>query len=160
MSKRWFSKNVKFCIFLHKLTFFENPCFFFFIISLVIFGLQGPILLQIKALEILYWPYFIIFSPRVNICWAIMSRICIIFFTHSLELRKQFLSHILIFQRFDQFFSFFYECLHFRQRYWCIRFHTNKNLWIWYHFIGQNFQIHFVNVFFTHPLVQNLRTQS
>ena len=64
----------------------------------------------------MYWPYFIIFSPRVNICWAIMSRICIFFFTQSLELRKQFLSHILILQRFDQFFSFFYEYLHFRQR--------------------------------------------
>ena len=27
-----------------------------------------------------------------------------------------------------------------------------KKLCIWYHFIEQNFQIHFVNVFFTHPL--------
>ena len=29
---------------------------------------------------------------------------------------------------------------------------SQKKLWIWYHFIEQNFQIHFVNVFFTHPL--------
>ena len=66
----------------------------------------------------------------------------------SLKLRKQFLSHILILHRFDQFFSFFfYEYLHFRQRYWCIWFHKKKELCIWYHFIEQNFQIHFVNVF-------------
>ena len=33
-----------------------------------------------------------------------------------------------------------------------------KKLCIWYHFIKQNFQIHFVNVFFTHPL-DLIRTQ-
>ena len=90
-------KNVKMVIFkkcqiLHfvaflwdKLTFFENPCFFFFIISLVIFGLQRPTLPQIKALEILFWPCFIIFSSKINICWAIMSRKCVIFFAQSLQ---------------------------------------------------------------------------
>ena len=57
----------------------------FFIISPVIFGLQRCTLSQIKALEILFWPCFIIFSPRINICWAIMSRSCIIFFTQSLH---------------------------------------------------------------------------
>ena len=53
----------------------------FFIISLVIFGLQRRTLSQIKALEILFWPCFIIFSPMINICWAIMSRLCIILWT-------------------------------------------------------------------------------
>ena len=53
----------------------------FFIISPVIFGLQRCTLPQIKALEILFWPCFIIFSPRINICWVIMSRICIILST-------------------------------------------------------------------------------
>ena len=52
----------------------------FFIISPVIFGLQRRTLPQIKALEILFWPYVIIFSPRINICWAITSRSCIICF--------------------------------------------------------------------------------
>ena len=52
----------------------------FFIISPVIFGLQRCTLPQIKALEILFWPWFIIFSPRINICWAIMSRSCQRFF--------------------------------------------------------------------------------
>ena len=52
----------------------------FFIISPVIFGLQRCTLSQIKALEILFWPCFIIFSPRINICWAIMSRSCQRFF--------------------------------------------------------------------------------
>ena len=60
----------------------------FFIISLVIFGLQRRTLSQTKALEILFWLCFIIFSPRINICWAIMSRSCTIlwtfFFTHPL----------------------------------------------------------------------------
>ena len=52
----------------------------FFIISPVIFGLQRCTLSQIKALEILFWPCFIIFSPKINICWAIMSRSCQRFF--------------------------------------------------------------------------------
>ena len=56
----------------------------FFIISLVIFGLQRRTLSQIKALEILFWPCFIIFSPMINICWAIMSRLCIILWTFFL----------------------------------------------------------------------------
>ena len=78
-------KNVKTVIFkkCHILQFCsinENPCFFFFIISLVIFGVQRRTLHQIKALEILFWPYVIIFSPTINICWAIMSRSCIICF--------------------------------------------------------------------------------
>ena len=32
-----------------------------------------------KALEILFWPYFIIFSSNINICWAMMMRICALF---------------------------------------------------------------------------------
>ena len=59
------------------MSLFENHCFYFSIISLVIFGLQRLTLPQIRALEILFWPYFIIFSPQINICWAIMSRKCI-----------------------------------------------------------------------------------
>ena len=52
-----------------------------------------------------------------------------------------------------QLFFFFYEFFHLTQRNWCIWFHEKKKkLCIWYHFIKQNFQIHFVNVFFTHPL--------
>ena len=57
--------------------FLKIEIFTFFIISPVIFGLQKCTLSQIKALEILFWPYFIIFSPQINICWAIMSRKCI-----------------------------------------------------------------------------------
>ena len=58
----------------------------FFIISLVIFGLQRRTLSQIKALEILFWPCFIIFSPRINICWATMSRSCHRFFYSTFRL--------------------------------------------------------------------------
>ena len=37
-----------------------------------------------------------------------------------------------------------------------------KKLCIWYHFIKQNFQIHFVNVFLTHPLeiIEQLSSKS
>ena len=60
----------------------------FFIISPVIFGLQRCTLSQIKALEILFWPCFIIFSPRINICWAIMSRSCQRFFYSPFSSKK------------------------------------------------------------------------
>ena len=75
--KQGFSKKVNLC---YKITrkckichFLKITVFTFFIISLVIFGLQRPTLPQIKALEILFWPCFIIFSSKINICWAIMS---------------------------------------------------------------------------------------
>ena len=67
-------------------------------------------------------------------------------------MRKQFLSHILILRRFDKLFSFFYEFLHFRQTYWCIWFHKKRKIMNLIPFHKQNFQIHFVNVFLTHPL--------
>ena len=65
-------KNVKTVIFkkchiLHFCSINENPCFFFFIIHLVIFGLEKHTLPQIKALEILFWPYSIIFSPKYHL---------------------------------------------------------------------------------------------
>ena len=128
-------KNVKTVIFkkchiLHFCSINENPCFFFFIISLVIFGLQRRTLHQIKALEILFWPYFIIFSLTINICWATMSRSCISFFIQPLELRKWFSSDILILPWLDNFFSYFDKFLHFKWRYWCIWCHKKENLWI------------------------------
>ena len=76
--KQGFSKNVNLCYKIARKCkiwhFLKITVFTFFIISLVIFGLQRPTLPQIKALEILFWPCFIIFSSRINICWAIMSR--------------------------------------------------------------------------------------
>ena len=104
-----------------KITVFKS-----FIISPVIFGLQRRTLSQIKALKILLWPCFIIFSLTINICWPIMSRSCIGFFTQSIELRKRFSSDILILPWFDNFFSYFDKFLHFTQRYWCIWFHEKK----------------------------------
>ena len=126
----------------------ENPCFFFFIISLVIFGLQRCTLSQIKALEILFWPYVIIFSPRINICWAITSRSCIICFRVAQTVFVPNFYIPLIWQLFFFFLwifsSYAKELMHMISR--------KKKLCIWYHFIKQNFQIHFVNVFLTHPL--------
>ena len=72
------SKSAFSCINWH---FLKITVLTFFIISLVIFGLQRRTLSQIKALKILFWPCFIIFSPMINICWAIMSRLCIILWT-------------------------------------------------------------------------------
>ena len=58
-------KNATKCKIWHSL---KITVFTFFIISPVIFGLQRRILSQIKALKILFWPCFIIFSLRINIC--------------------------------------------------------------------------------------------
>ena len=140
-------ENAKFDI------FWKSQFLNFFIISPVIFGLQRPTLPQIKALEILYWPYFIIFSPHGQYMLSNYVENLYHFFTQSLELRKQFLSHILILRRFDKLFSFFYEFLHFRQTYWCIWFHKKRKIMNLIPFHKQNFQIHFVNVFLTHPLL-------
>ena len=70
--KQGFSKKVNLC---YKITrkckiwpFLKITIFTFFIISPVIFGLQRPTLPQIKALEILFWPCFIIFSFKISIC--------------------------------------------------------------------------------------------
>ena len=86
--KQGFSKNVNLCYKNARKCkiwhFLKITIFTFFIISLVIFCLQRPTLPQIKALEILFWPCFIIFSPRINICWVSMSRICIILSTFFL----------------------------------------------------------------------------
>ena len=82
--KQGFSKNVNLCYKIARKCkiwhFLKITVFTFFIISLVIFGLQRPTLPQIKALEILFWPCFIIFSSKINIYWAIKSRKCIVFF--------------------------------------------------------------------------------
>ena len=112
------------------LIFLKIAVLTFFIISSVIFGLQRRTLSQIKALKILLWPCFIIFSLTINICWPIMSRSCIGFFTQSIELRKRFSSDILILPWLDNFFSYFDKFLHFKWRYWCIWCHEKENLWI------------------------------
>ena len=82
--KKWFVKKCQiwhFFVFLfHKLTNLTNQCFNFLIISLVIFYLQKHTIHQIKAQDISFWPCVIIFSLRINICWAILSRSCAIFF--------------------------------------------------------------------------------
>ena len=87
--KKWFVKKCQiwhFFVFLfHKLT---NQCFNFLIISLVIFDLQKCTIHQIKAKDISFWPYYIIFNLRINICWAIMSRSCAIFFVQTLALNE------------------------------------------------------------------------
>ena len=150
MLKQRFSKSFKFCVFVALIDIFENPCFFFFIISLVIFGLQRHTLPQIKALEILFWPCFIIFSPRINICWAITSRSCIICFWSC---ANSFCPKFLYSLDLTTFFLFFMNFFILRKGTDAYDF-TKKKLCIWYHFIKQNFQIHFVNVFFTHPLIQ------
>ena len=149
-------KNVKTVIFkkchiLHFCSINENPCFFFFIISLVIFGLQRRTLHQIKALEILFWPYVIIFSPRINICWAITSRSCIICFWSC---ANSFCPKFLYSLDLTTFFLFFMNFFILRKGTDAYDFTKKKKLCIWYHFIKQNFQIHFVNVFFTHPLIK------
>ena len=153
--KQGFSKNVNLCYKIARKCkiwhFLKITVFTFFIISLVIFGLQRRTLHQIEALKILFWPYFIIFSLTINICWAIMSGICISFFTQSIELRKRFSSDILILSWFDNFFFLFWQIFAFYTKVLMHMISQKKDSWIWYHFIDQNFQIHFVNVFFYSP---------
>ena len=87
----------------------------FFIISPVIFGLQRCTLSQIKALEILFWPCFIIFSPRINICWAIMSRNCQRFFYPVFNIVPH-LKNVWFFIHFldeEQYFKPFLSLTHF-----------------------------------------------
>ena len=92
MKKKWIFKNCqvwRFLVFLfHKWKNLTNQCFYFLIISLVIFYLQKRTIHQIKAQDISFWPCVIIFSLRINICWAIMSRSCAIFFVQTLALNE------------------------------------------------------------------------
>ena len=60
--------------------FLKKQFFSFLIISPVIFDLQKRTIPQIKALNILFWPYFIHFIARMNIWWAMKPRKCPVFF--------------------------------------------------------------------------------
>ena len=76
------------CKKMQNLTFFENPHFYiFYHISSHIWPTESYFTSN-KALDILFWPYFIIFSPNVNICWAIMSRNCQRFFDSPFKFEK------------------------------------------------------------------------
>ena len=60
--------------------FLKKQFFSFLIISPVIFDLQKRTIPQIKALNILFWPYFIHFIARMDIWWAMKPRKCPVFF--------------------------------------------------------------------------------
>ena len=59
--------------------FLKKQFFRFLIISPVIFDLQKRTIPQIKALNILFWPYFIHFIDRMGIWWAMKPRKCPVF---------------------------------------------------------------------------------
>ena len=61
------------------LHFLKNQLFSILIISLVIFDLQKHTIPQIKAWNILFWPYFIHFTARMGIWWAMKPRKCAVF---------------------------------------------------------------------------------
>ena len=61
--------------------FLKKQFFSFLIISPVIFDLQKRTIPQIKALNILFWPYFIHFIARMDIWWAMKPRKCPVFFS-------------------------------------------------------------------------------
>ena len=58
--------NTKNCKIWH---FLKYQFFRFFIISVIIFDLQECTIPQIKAKEILFWPYFVRFLAKINISW-------------------------------------------------------------------------------------------
>ena len=64
--------------------FLKKQFFSFLIISPVIFDLQKRTIPQIKALNILFWPYFIHFIARMGIWWAMKPRKCPVFFPQTL----------------------------------------------------------------------------
>ena len=72
-----FLKNFKFCNFLH---FFLANFFMLVTISLVIFNLQKCAIPQIKAKDILFWPYFLRFLPTINNFSDRKQRSCLILF--------------------------------------------------------------------------------
>ena len=83
------------CLFLHfllklkvKTVFWIKQLFSILIISPVIFELQKRTIPQIKAWNILFWPYFIHFIARMGIWWAMKSRKCPVFFA------PDFMSHL------------------------------------------------------------------
>ena len=81
MIKNWkidFSKNFKFCNFLH---FFLSNFFMLVTISLVIFDLQESAIPQIKAKGTLLWPYFLSFLATINNFWDRKQWSCFILFT-------------------------------------------------------------------------------
>ena len=82
--KNCFFKKCQFLHFLLKLKvkncFLKKQLFCILIISLVIFDLQKRTIPQIKALNILFWPYFIHFIARMDIWWAMKPRKCPVFF--------------------------------------------------------------------------------
>ena len=59
--------------------FLKKQFFRFLIISPVIFDLQKRTIPQIKAWNILFWPYFIHFTTRMGIWWAMKPRKCPVF---------------------------------------------------------------------------------
>ena len=140
MLKWWFSKNVNLCKKMQNLTFFENHSYYIFIISLVIFGLQRPTLSQIKALEILFWPCFIIFSPRINICRAIMSRSCILFLPSLKSCANIFCPTFWYCDDLTNCFLFFMNFCILGKRTDAYDFTKKEKLWIWYHFINRIFK--------------------
>ena len=87
--KNCFFKKCQFLHFLLKLKvkncFLKKQLFSILIISLVIFDLQKRTIPQIKALKILFWPYFIHFTARMDIWWAMKLRKCPVFFPQTLE---------------------------------------------------------------------------
>ena len=82
--KNCFFKKCQFLHFLLKLKvkncFLKKQLFSILVISLVIFDLQKRTISQIKALKILFWPYFIHFTARMDIWWAMKLRKCPVFF--------------------------------------------------------------------------------
>ena len=73
--KKWFFK--KFQI-LQFFALFSVKFFHFCNLSLVIFDLQECAIPQIKAKDILFWPYFLSFLATINIFWERLPWSCLI----------------------------------------------------------------------------------
>ena len=126
--KNCFFKKCQFLHFLLKLKvkncFLKKQLFSILIISLMIFDLQKRTIPQNKALNILFWPYFIHFTARMGIWWAMKPRKCPVFCSSDFSLTDKV---ICIFRR-TLFFVYFHVLrVYFNMPAHHFRLHTQKN---------------------------------
>ena len=67
--------------------FLKYQFFRFFIISLIIFDLQECTIPQVKAKDLLFWPYFVRFLAKINTSWYRKTWSCLVLFYS--DFRKQ-----------------------------------------------------------------------
>ena len=110
----------------------------FFIISLVIFGLQRRILSQIKALEILFWPWFL--APGSIFVEQLCQEVVSFFLPGLKSCANSFCPTFWYCDDLTNCFLFFMNFCILGKRTDAYDFTKKEKLWIWYHFINRIFK--------------------